>query len=386
LKRYLLRKENFGWIFFDRTKSTIGFAGNTPLEFIDDDILGDSDIVSSPQDNYSTLSAPTRVFLVLTKRCNLKCVYCSNYSSASNPEEIPLEKAKEILRELRRMGVFEISFNGGEAVLYPHFKEITKEALDLGFVSLINTNGVYSDAHRKMLLESGIKKIKVSLDGPEEINDSLRGKGTFKEAMKTINYLHKNGVDVKIICTLSKTNLPYMLDLVKIAESIPCELKIAPMHNVGRAKGIWDSPLKIADIIKTRNEILAYCESKKISNLVNINTTLFADVSGEQHILTGKHIKCLVNRAHVSIDANGAIYLSGCQTSFEKSKSLGNIYNNNFTKIWQDIKEYNEEQRNSSVECKNCLIEKKLLDYFEVIGAYKGELWETPKTEDMFKY
>jgi radical SAM protein with 4Fe4S-binding SPASM domain len=381
----LLRKENFGWLCFDRKECRTGYAGDIPLKKINGNILDQSDIVNLPKDNYSTLSAPTRVFFVLSKKCNLNCVYCSNNSSIINTEEFSLGKAKEILRELKKLGVFEISFNGGEAVLYPHFEEITNEAKKLGFVSFINTNGVYPDEYRKKLLNSGIEKIKVSLDGPEKINDSLRGKGSFNEAMKTIRYLHSNGANVKIVCTLLKDNLPYMLELVKIAESIPCEIKFAPMHKVGRAKKIKVSPIKIKDLIKKKKEIMDYCEKKGIKHLVNINTTLFSDVSKEKQLLTSKHIKCCVDRSHASIDANGAVYLSGCQTSFETSKSMGNVYDSSFLNIWGNAKKINEKEKMSSPECKRCVLSKRMLKFLDVTGDYKGEVWENEKTKSIFK-
>jgi len=60
--------------------------------------------------------SPFLAQLVIIRRCNLSCSYCSEYDKVSEP--VPMEVLEERLRKLKSLGTFGISLTGGEPTLH----------------------------------------------------------------------------------------------------------------------------------------------------------------------------------------------------------------------------------------------------------------------------
>ncbi len=76
----------------------------------------------------------------MTRRCNLKCGYCTEYDRTSDPapyEELALRLAK--LAELRAWAV---CLTGGEPTMHPRLTDLVAEMTRLGFKRrMMITNG-----------------------------------------------------------------------------------------------------------------------------------------------------------------------------------------------------------------------------------------------------
>lgn len=115
---------------------------------------------------------PMRVVLEIESSCNMGCEYCS-YGNRKNGSKIPKERIFELIDELEKMKVFELSLRGGEPTVHPDFEEIWDYAQSKKFLSTnIITNGLILDYEKaKKLLSSNSKaKIIISLDGFAEVN------------------------------------------------------------------------------------------------------------------------------------------------------------------------------------------------------------------------
>lgn len=83
-----------------------------------------------------------KVFFELTYACNLKCEHC--YLSTdinSSKTKITLKRAKEVIDQLRELGVVDITFTGGELFNHPDALEIIEYACRYNFIISILTNG-----------------------------------------------------------------------------------------------------------------------------------------------------------------------------------------------------------------------------------------------------
>jgi MoaA/NifB/PqqE/SkfB family radical SAM enzyme len=314
----------------------------------------------------------------------LSCVYCSNKSSPQEEEYLSFDKISELLYKFKDLGVFEISLGGGEPLCHPDFSKIVKLAKELGFIILINSNGVYTQEQKDIMVESGIDKIKISIDGIDDKNDILRGKGTFKKAWASLEYLAKHGRNVKVNCTISKTNFDGAFELSKLCNDHGYGLKIAPMYSVGRAKNSKVDPVPLEDVIKLRKDIEKYCKENKINNKTNIASALFGHISKEEGEYNEIHIECCINRIHASINFDGDVFQTGCQTGFSSYTPLGNINNETFENIWEKINKYNDAPKDFVKECVDCNMEKRLDDYFLVTNDFHGEVWENDRTKIIF--
>ena len=141
-----------------------------------------------------------------TRACNYNCLHCSFASSPAAVNEIDTKGGMRIVDELYEMGTKWFGLSGGEPLMRKDIFEIIEHAKSLGMnVSLI-TNGYYVKGD---ILDNLIRNevmTAVSLDGTEETNDFIRGKGAYATAIKAMDNLSKGGIFDCIVTTLNKRN------------------------------------------------------------------------------------------------------------------------------------------------------------------------------------
>ena len=136
-------------------------------------------------------------FQVTGTHCNLQCSHCFISCGPKNNNHCMLKEdvIRHYLKEASVYGVKEFYFTGGEPFLHPDILNILKESLSYGIVTVL-TNGTLITSKVAQLLAqiSNISKNKlefrVSLESYlEEENDRIRGKNSFKNAIRGIQAL-----------------------------------------------------------------------------------------------------------------------------------------------------------------------------------------------------
>jgi len=86
--------------------------------------------------------SPFLTQMVVIRRCNLSCGYCSEYDKSSDP--VPVQVLEDRLRKLKELGTFGISLTGGEPTLHPDLPRLIRTCRELRFyrTSMI-TNGFF---------------------------------------------------------------------------------------------------------------------------------------------------------------------------------------------------------------------------------------------------
>ncbi|MDI9614584.1 radical SAM protein [Methanothermobacter sp.] len=152
----------------------------------------------------------------ITGHCNLKCCYC--YANRYKREHVDFDAIKDVLRQSKELGSRHVIFSGGEPLIHPEFHEILEYASELQLGIHITSNGTLLDNETTVKLKSVDAKVTISLDGAfPEINDPLRGPGTFKMAVSAIENLVDNGVYTSMRMTLLKSNLFNVRDYIELA-------------------------------------------------------------------------------------------------------------------------------------------------------------------------
>ncbi|MFZ5823170.1 MAG: radical SAM protein [Bacillota bacterium] len=146
--------------------------------------------------------------------CNLRCKTCfvDGYHRFDNPVTVPRERVRAIMEAGRERYGGTLHLMGGEPMLHPELLEIMADGFALGFTDvLINTNGTRMDAETAARLAAfAAVDVLVSLDGPEELNDEIRGPGVYQRAMETIGLLTAAGVATSIMVTVTRRLLPLL--------------------------------------------------------------------------------------------------------------------------------------------------------------------------------
>lgn len=312
------------------------------------------------------LSAPSKVYFEITRRCNLSCVYCYNNSRSEFRVELGKEKIFQLIDHLYESGTFEIRLTGGEPTLHHDFFEILNYLKEKEFYVSLGTNGVWSQEMIKKIIETDIKIIIVSLDGPEAYHDSMRGKGTFSKVKNTIIQLNNSGkFALKINTVLCKENKDYVEEVVKIADELGVKgVNFAPIRCSGRAANElnFGTPLSKKDMMEV---------VKKITELRKHCKTMIQTYYDIIEVPASKFPSSLLNRTScaagievVAINPFGEVY--GCVVSPANSEedteakrlfTAGNLNDDEFETIWLDSsrwKVYRDLAFNKSKKCLEC--------------------------------
>ncbi len=109
--------------------------------------------------------SPFLAQLVIIRRCNLSCSYCSEYDKVSDP--IPTEILEKRLWKLKSLGTFGISLTGGEPTLHPHLADLIRKCRKLGFfrTGMISNGFLLRPELIEALNEAGLQEMQISIDG-----------------------------------------------------------------------------------------------------------------------------------------------------------------------------------------------------------------------------
>jgi len=131
-------------------------------------------------------SAPYRMDLALTYRCNNNCAHCYNARSRSTPE-LTTADWKSILDRLWDTGIPHIVFTGGEPTLRRDLPELIAHAQHNGQITGINTNGrqLKDAAFLNDLVSAGLDHVQITLESHDaEIHDQMvRAPGAWKDTV-----------------------------------------------------------------------------------------------------------------------------------------------------------------------------------------------------------
>jgi len=225
-----------------------------------------------------------QVFLYVTDECNLRCVHClykPNLTFHLKEKEIEIETALALISDFREMGAIKLSILGGEPTLYGASEDhrplltLISEARKLRYEYIrISTNGMFDNA---LLLRKDFKRldeITFSLDGfTPEINDPLRGEGTFNRCVSNTKKAVELGYNADITCCLHKRLLRrdedgnLLLDsMIRFAASLGVNrINFHDLFKAGVPMDTWTGELapSVKEWVNTYKEIRRNIETGK---------------------------------------------------------------------------------------------------------------------------
>lgn len=204
----------------------------------------------------------------ITERCNLSCRHC--YQSGNRERELSLTEIREVVAEISDMladwqarhGItLSPSFNitGGEPFLRPDFFTILEEITSRGHDQFVLSNGtLITEQYAARLAEIGVAGVQVSMEGPEEVHDAIRGKGSFSAAATGVRNLLGAGLPVTLNVTVSRLNAPFIPEMVALASSLGVQrLGLARLVPSGRGKGMLAEMLTASEVDDLYGELFS---------------------------------------------------------------------------------------------------------------------------------
>ncbi|MCW2697936.1 MAG: Radical domain protein [Modestobacter sp.] len=188
------------------------------------------------------LDAPICLTWELTYACNLSCVHCLSSSGRRDPDELSTAEAKALIDEFERMKIFYVNIGGGEPTVRPDFWELLDYAVDHHVGVKFSTNGFRITPERAATLAAtDYVDVQISLDGATaEVNDAVRGQGTYDAAMKALANLQAAGMkDFKISVVCTRHNIGQLDEFKAIADRFGAQLRLTRLRPSGRGADVW---------------------------------------------------------------------------------------------------------------------------------------------------
>ncbi|MBF6278403.1 MULTISPECIES: mycofactocin radical SAM maturase [Nocardia] len=189
------------------------------------------------------LDAPICLTWELTYACNLACEHCLSSSGRRDPRELSTAECKAVIDELQRMQVFYVNIGGGEPTVRHDFWELLDYAVDHGVGVKFSTNGVRLTSERsRQLAAADYVDVQISLDGATaEVNDAVRGKGSFAMAYRAMENLSNVGFEnFKISVVMTRHNVGQLDQFKAIADQFGAQLRITRLRPSGRGADVWN--------------------------------------------------------------------------------------------------------------------------------------------------
>jgi len=224
-------------------------------------------------------TSPIHLTFFVTRRCNARCSFCFYLSDTHNTDEdSPELSLDEIEKISSSMGpLLWLAFSGGEIFLRDDIDDIAQlfYKQNRPAIMLFPTNGLLTGRITEKvgsILRTCTKStvvVKLSLEGPERVHDSIRGEGSFRKTMETYEALgafvdrYSNfelGINT-LFCSATQDTVDELIEFVTGLDKIKT-------HTVSLIRGsVGDNSLKEVDMGKYQETItkLAFNLQKNIS-------------------------------------------------------------------------------------------------------------------------
>ena len=287
---------------------------------------------------------------ILTDDCNLHCVHCIRGKNLKRNMNFydAINSLKEITSYFNDP---HIVLSGGEPTVYKEFGKILKYILKETELTIgICSNGTTEFFEKDICYLENYKDrliFQISIDGDELHNDAIRGRGTFKKAIKTIEKLASLDFKVTVSTTVSSSNIKSIDNLLKDLEKIKIiNWKLSPILPYGRAKTL-NEEISSTAWNKFTKEIINKAKLKlNIHTLYDfeyINSFSNEKIKEIENIVKNKKTcNCGSGNNRIYIYPNMQIYGCCCLTEYSfgniKTQSLDEILSSKNAKLIRDYK------------------------------------------------
>lgn len=293
-----------------------------PLSFLD---------VKRTEPFTQELTAPIRMDLALTFKCQNRCIHCY----AGGPHETPelnTEQWKKVIDRLHEIGVFILTFTGGEPTLREDLPVLLDYAQQKGMVTGLITNGrkLKSEEYVKKLVETGLDFVQITIESHDsKIHDFITSsEGSWQETVEAIKNVVPTPIYITTNTTLNKYNAESFLETIGFLHGLGVEVfGCNSLIYSGKAPAIAN---EFALTFNELNDLLPKIKDKARELGMKFTWYTPTQYCELYPVSLGLGVKsCTAARVNMCVGPGGEVY--PCQSYFE---SVGDILKDDWQKIW----------------------------------------------------
>lgn len=314
------------------------------------------------------LFSPEWIVLGVNNVCNLHCKMCdvgtknleSNFAQnlvGTHPINMPLDLIKKVIDQTQKYyPTSKLAYAFTEPLVYPHLIESLLYAKEKKVKAAITTNALTLKIKAEKLSQVDLDTLYVSIDGPQEIHNEIRGhKKSFQKAIEGIELFStlSPNTNIEIICAITEWNIGYLKTLLDAFKNIKIS-KVGFMHTQfissqsinshnntpwGVLYAATDSNMDLIDL-KNVNTHKLFNEINEIENSEYPFEVYFSPKIKTKEILDtyykrsekilGKY--CYAVYTSVMIKSDGSVIPAHGRCY---NLTLGNIYKQTLKEVWQ---------------------------------------------------
>ena len=297
------------------------------------------------------------IIISIANRCNLRCLMCQ-IPEAPVSAEMTTAEVKALISDAANFHPASIVFSGGEPLLREDILDLITFVNQRKINTCLTSNGTLIDdemAHK--LRAAGVGVVNISVDGPQEIHESLRGKGNFTKALAALKNLSRHKIETTIATMVCKQNYKFMPYIIGLARQFGVStVKFQPFSEIfledkDKRTMFFASKEQLSEIKQSVETAAALAEDYKITiNPANYLALIPDYLSGLWQGPSDKGCAALWSSCPVSSD--GEVYPCWVLSA----RSLGNVKKHKFSEIWNS--EQHKALRRGIVNqgCPGCLM------------------------------
>jgi len=317
-----------------------------------------------------------------TRSCNLSCIHCRAAAEKGPYQgELDTKKAFAFLDTVASFSKPVIILTGGEPMLRDDIYELAAYGTKLGLRMVLATNGTLVNENSiKRMIDSGIQRISVSLDGANaKTHDNFRKvDGSFANSLKALGFARDQGLDFQINTTITKINLaeiPAILDLAVELGAVAHHIFL--LVPTGRGKELEDQEIPATEYERTLNwfydqrekvslQLKATCAPHYMRILRQRSKEEGKKVTFKSHGLDAVTRGCLGGVGFCFVSHTGDVQPCGYLEA-----NAGNILETDFQEIWEKSQVFTRLRDYDALEGKCGICE-----YKRVCGGCRARAYE----------
>ena len=297
-------------------------------------------------------TAPYRMDLAVTYRCNNDCAHCYNARERNFPE-LSTEQWCKIIDQLWALGVPHLVFTGCEATLRNDLPELIRHAESNGQITGLNTNArrLMDEKYIQQLVDAGLDHVQVTVEScDEQVHDQMmRAKGAFRQTIAGLKNALQSDLYVMTNTTMLHTNvhtIPDTLDFLADlgVPTIGLNALIYSGNGLTVGTGLRENELQpLLDIAQRKT-------AERGQKLIWYTPTQYCQFDPTANHLGVKG--CTAALYSMCIESNGDVL--PCQSYYH---SLGNMLSDPWDSIWNhELSIRLRERRKLPAKCDSCIL------------------------------
>jgi len=284
---------------------------------------------------------PVHVVWEITLACNLKCQHCGSRAGRPRPDELTTAECLDVVRRLARLGTREITLIGGEAYLRSDWTEIVREIRRHGIYCAVQTGGRnFTERRLAAAVAAGLQGLGVSIDGPPELHDRLRGvPGSYAMAIDALVRAKAAGLRTSANTTIGRQtleHLPAILERIAAAGVTHWQLQLTvAMGNAVDHDDILLQPYQLRELMPLLADLYHQGMDRGVLLMMGNNVGYFGPY---EHLWRGHGAEaehwtpCTAGQTVIGLESDGT--LKGCPSLATEGYAGGNVRNLPLEEIW----------------------------------------------------